>query len=281
MTFNDNFVAVIKYKGKVLREQNGKVRLPFGSEYSIWLKNMESVNAVVTITVDGKDVLAGHSLIVSPNSDTELRGFMKGQKVTNRFRFIEKTDDIRNFRGDRIDDGLIRVEYKFEKKVEFPEWWYIPGPIKPHDDDPWRSIVPSRGPWRDSTLGNSPVDNTTNDVYYSNSSNKVSKSTLKRKSMSPTTTVSCHYANEDGITVKGSETRQDFVYGSTGTLEDRSHVITIQIKGAVHSASKKGTVRAKKVKKAVTVRTRLQCSSCGRKWKSTYKFCPRCSTYLD
>ena len=33
----------------------------------------------------------------------------------NKFKFIQKTDKIIGHRGDNIDDGMIRVEYRYEK----------------------------------------------------------------------------------------------------------------------------------------------------------------------
>jgi hypothetical protein len=35
MMYKERFIAVIKYNGKVLRERDDVVTLPFGSEYSI------------------------------------------------------------------------------------------------------------------------------------------------------------------------------------------------------------------------------------------------------
>ena len=268
MTFKKNFIAVVKHKGKILREQGGGVKLPFGSEYSILLKNLETVNAVAEITVDGKDVLKGNGIIVAPNTSTELKGFMgKGITVRNKFRFIEKTDDIRNFRGDRPDDGIIRVKFRFEKKQ--PDWVFITDPIKPdYPIKPLGRFSKKSSDWS-STKGTSDAS-----AYFS--SNNMSS------------TVGAMMANEDGITVKGSETRQQFSYGSTDVLEDRSHVIVIRLMGSVHSVvstrSRNTTVlsaKSEKVKKPITVRTKMQCSSCGKRWKSSYKFCPSCSTFLD
>lgn len=260
MTYKKNFIAVIKHKGKILREDNRKVRLPFGSEYSILLKNLESVNAIADITVDGKDVLKGNSIIVGPNSSVELKGFMdRSITVRNRFRFIEKTDEIKNFRGDRPDDGIIRVEFRFEKKYEEPitNWIMYPGSPSPSEKYMKRATS-------DWTMTSSQTVGASN-AYFSASCCSMP-------------------ANEDGITVKGSQTKQDFAYGSVGTLEEQSHVIILRLKGTISRVIKKKDVissRPKKVKKPVTVRTRLQCSSCGKRWKSSFKFCPSCSTFLE
>ena len=111
MVYSDKLVVVLKHKGKILREHKDVVTLPFGSEYSILVKNLNTAKAKVSIEIDGEHVLDGQALLVDANTTTELKGFLKGSRTTNRFKFIEKTAQISNYRGDRIDDGIIRVEY--------------------------------------------------------------------------------------------------------------------------------------------------------------------------
>ena len=115
MTYADNFVVEVKQNGKILRVKNGAVYLPFGSEYSILLKNLNSVRAGIKVSIDGEDVLDNSSLVLDANSDTVLEGFLRGTVARNRFRFINKTQEISDHRGDRADDGLLRVEFAFEK----------------------------------------------------------------------------------------------------------------------------------------------------------------------
>ena len=43
MAFKKNMVCSIKANGKILREIDNTVRLPFNSEYSILLKNLEKM----------------------------------------------------------------------------------------------------------------------------------------------------------------------------------------------------------------------------------------------
>jgi len=118
MVYNEKLVAVIKCNGRVLREETDVVTLSFNSEYSILIKNLDSRKAVVKVSIDGQDVLSGNSLVIEPNREIELEGFMNGSIAKNRFKFIQKTKEISDFRGDRVDDGIIRIEYWFEKYVE-------------------------------------------------------------------------------------------------------------------------------------------------------------------
>lgn len=251
MMYNNNFVAVIKYNGKILREMDGAVKLPFGSEYSILLKNKNSKKALVQIQVDDKHVLTeGRKLIVDPHTSVEIKGFMRDMSVSNKFKFIKKTKQISQYRGDRIDDGLISVEYWFEKDPDPMPFIY------------YSSFAPSQreiGARADWTYNNS-------SVTYSSSLNSNfvgARTKCKRSDVS-----------DDGITVKGSKVNQDYVYRDINDVESSSSVITIQLKGRTKRSMRK-------VKRAVTTRTRLTCETCGKKSKSYAKFCSRCGTYLD
>ena len=92
--YQNKFVASLKSEGKVLRERNGNIRLPFGSEYSLLLKNLESRNVVVSVNIDGEDVLDRNRLVIGPNAELELEGFMRGRTAKNKFKFIKRTQNI-------------------------------------------------------------------------------------------------------------------------------------------------------------------------------------------
>lgn len=261
MVYKNNFIAVVRYKGRIMRDVDGTVRLPFGSEYSIRLKNKDSRTAVVRIEVDGEDVMGGHRYIVPGNSTRDLDGFLKGLKATHKFRFIKKTKEISRFRGDRIDDGIIRIEFWYEQTAQVT---------------PWVTVYPNTYyHLNDFTFtDNSGGTGGPTQQFYTQTAADIS-SNLK------SSTVACSHEvatpkSDEGITVKGTKANQNFQYGSTGVLETQSSVIVIRLKGQV---KRKGKV--KKIRKPITVRTRIQCPTCGRRWKSHLKFCGNCSTALD
>ena len=119
--YQKQFITAIKCNGKILREIGDSVFLPFGSEYSILLKNMGSIRAGVEVEIDGEPVTEGKRLILEPNSSTELEGSIINQKSLNKFKFIERTEDISNSREERIDDSFIRVKVFKEKEIELKE----------------------------------------------------------------------------------------------------------------------------------------------------------------
>ena len=254
MVFKSDLVVVVKCRGKVLRERDNIVYLPFGSEYSLLIKNLRVVRASVSVSVDGEDVLNGHSLIVNGNSFIELERFIKGSlDHGNRFKFIEKTDTISEFRGDRVDDGIIRVRYQFEEDIR------VRPPFQPHS-----GALYSRGlgdlsgqfspqsSWTSNTSSNVSLDSSTSIVDKSGSSENFS---------------------DLGITVPGSESSQKFVEEYMGRLESVSHVICLQLKGEDPNTKTE-------VVKPLTVKDRLECLTCGTSNSGTSKFCVECGSGL-
>jgi len=247
MVYNNSLIVVIKNRGKILREFQGNVvRLPFGSDYSIYIKNKDTMKkALVSIKVDGQDVLDGNELIVSPKSSTELKGFMKNSTVRNKFRFIEKTKEISDYRGNFVEDGLVEVAYRFEQSPEIL----------------WTSPMVWETP-RAKGCGDS--------LHTFYSANTTTLDTQLR---------ACCNVSDSGITVPGAETCQDFIVGNIGSLETEEYNIIIHLKGEVVAINKKKKLK-KRVRRPVTVKTKVRCSTCGRRWKSSMKYCGNCSTYL-
>jgi len=274
MTYADKFVVEVKQNGKILRIKNGAVYLPFGSEYSIFLKNLNSKRASVNISIDGEDVLDNNSLVLDANSSTELEGFLRGNTAKNRFRFINKTKEISEHRGDRADDGLLRVEFAFEKPQ--PEPWIMKTIKEVHNPPFDITYYGSNVEWSyrhsDDSAGRGigPQSVYTNSVLGKGSKN-VHEDTVTMDSLGVQNISQTPNADE-GITVKGSEVNQEFRYASMGTLEE-STVIVIALKGITQSGQN--------ISQAVNVQDKFTCSSCGTKSKSSFKFCPSCGTFLE
>ena len=249
--FKNNFIVVVKDSGRILRELNGSVRLPFGSEYSILLKNKDSRKAVVDVSIDGKSV-TDNRIIVDGFSDVELFGFLEGTNVHNKFKFIQKTDEIIEHRGDNADDGIVTVEYWFEERVET---------VRKQIDTTW--YQPYTWPYY-NTDDTAPYNIRGGDLFSVNNCTAI---------YSASSVMSKNVSQDEGITVKGSEVNQDFNYGYTNKLEAQSSVINIILKGYRDSG-------IKKIKVSLTTSQKVQCPTCGRTAKSSVKYCPNCGTYL-
>lgn len=119
--YQDKMVVAIKCGGKVLRETKDLVSLPFGSEFSVLVKNLNSRRVKFTLHIDGTDVLDGEEIIVNANSEVEMKRFIKNGNMDsgNAFKFIERTAKIEEGpRGIKMDDGVVRVQFWFEKQPD-------------------------------------------------------------------------------------------------------------------------------------------------------------------
>jgi len=268
MVYEQQFVAVVEQGGRVLREHDGAVRLPFGSDYGLRLKNLNSRRAVVAVSVDGENVLGGNRIVVEPNGETRLDGFMDPSgRVRRKFRFVQKTQEVVEHRGDRLDDGLVRVEFWYERpepetrivqtiyrEKAYP--WYDPWPYRTYPYRPW--------PYDGITWCNSP--NTTRTFSGGAMNTSVTLTAFHSpKSAEPLA--------DEGITVKGGMTEQDFRTVPVAELETAAHVIVIRLRGT--------TEAGQPISRAVTTRQRLACPTCGRHSKSSAKYCSGCGSALE
>ena len=277
MMYNNKFVATIKSGGQTLREHNDTVYLPFGCEYSVFLKNLNTVRAEVKITIDDEDVLNGNTIVVNPNSDLELERYLKDLSKGNRFKFIERSASVEEHRGVGNADGLVRIEWQFEK----------PRPIYTVRPDPfpqWGGQTPSQ--WLTATGYN--VNGVMRSVDFSNGeatkayASAAADVTLAQMGYATNSevhdgmaTMDCAFAapaNDVGITVPGSMSSQKFATVAAFPLEDQKHVIVLQLKGET---------KDNKVTAPVTVKSKPKCVTCGKVNKATAKFCANCGTALE
>jgi hypothetical protein len=289
MMYQDKFVAVVKASGRILRERdkNGdgaSVYLPFGSEYSLSFKNLHSRKALVGVTIDGTDVLNGSGLIVDPNKEINLERFLERMDKGNRFRFIKKIQEIVEHRGDKIDDGIIRIEWQYEQAPVdiygsgngFLRHFVNPNVFYNHQvgsgiagtdgintvygtsgiAGPTGAVGP-RGP-----EGCSGETKTSAALFSTDSLNFCDQSYDRQEINS-----------DEGLTVKGSVSKQQFRNGYIGRLESEKHVLTFMLKGTDASLNE--------VSEPITVKTKLKCGTCGTTAESTQNFCGKCSAALS
>jgi hypothetical protein len=249
MMYNQKLVASIKSKGKVLREFKDTVYIPFASEYSILLKNLNVTRAVVNVFIDGENVVPG-GLVIDPGRTVDLERWIKNGNLSegNKFKFIERTQAIEDGpRGIGIEDGLIRVEYQFE----------IPRPIL--NIPTWNSSTLTRGISGSTGDWASPMGAT----YSTNASLNSFNVTASAAS----------FQNETGITVPGSKSTQSFQHVTVGALESTVHNIVLKLVGDLGNN--------KPVEKPVTVKHKPKCVTCGKQNKAHAKFCVECGTALE
>lgn len=280
MMYQNKFITALKVNGKVLREVKDTVFIPFGQEYSILLKNLNSVRALVNIQIDGQEVCP-NGLVLDANREVDLERFIKDGNLSagNKFKFIERTAIVEKHRGVKAEDGIIRISFRYEKySVPFfssPTW----------QSQPWPGYHPpgSRGPWLGSNSTgdwNGKFGSTTSDVEVKTKGitrgiAQGSDAQLMNASFGTTAVGSAQSftasANDVGITVPGSVSNQKFSTTTMGLLEDEEHVIVLRILGETEHGE---------VMQPVTVKARPRCTTCNRVNKASAKFCTECGTSL-
>jgi hypothetical protein len=242
MMYNQKLVASIKANGRILKEFKDKVFIPFGQEYQISLKNLNTVRAVANVFIDGENAVPG-GLVVDPGREVDLERWIKNGNLTegNRFKFIERTGSVEQHRGIGIEDGLVRIEFQFEQP---------PRPIVWNTSQISGGIYPQGGILRG-----------VNDVHYG--------VTCSTASYDATSVNSSHsLLNDVGITVPGSHSTQKFSTAYVGALESVKHSMVFKLFG--------GTMP-----KPITVKHKPKCVTCGKQNKATSKFCQECGTALE
>lgn len=246
--FRNNMIVALKCGELFFAENSDGIRIPFGTEYSLYMKNQNDTDALVSIKIDGKDVLSGSKIILRSKSILDLEGFLDGNFVKDKFKFIERTKEIENFSGVNPEDGIISVTFDYEKRkpsyqpyiVYYPKWEY----------SPYISTTSISG-------------SSTTYVYSSFTANANNSNSQMYLSSNLNTN------NENGITVRGSDTNQSFGFGWLGEMENNPTTISFKLFG-FHGGDVK-----------VFTRDRIRCSVCGRTSKVSNKFCPNCGTKLQ
>ncbi len=257
--FNQKLVASIKSKGKILREFKDTVYIPFASEYSILLKNLNTVRAVVNVYIDGENAVPG-GLVIDPGRTIDLERWIKNGNLSegNKFKFIERTGAIEDGpRGIKLEDGLVRIEYQFE----------IPRPIINISQTLWNQPIYGSNVMRGVSGSASDVAWPQGSVTCSASLNSVSTDNFK------VTASGASFQNEVGITVPGSKSTQSFQTTTVGALESTVHNIVLKLVGDLGNN--------KPVEKVVTVKHKPKCVTCGKQNKAHAKFCVECGTALE
>lgn len=254
--YNQKLAVAVKSNRKVLREFGDQIFLPFGAEYSLLIKNLNTVRALVRISIDGNEVVDG-GLIVDTNSEIELERMVKTNlNEGNRFKFIERSDAVEQHRGVKLEDGIIRVEYQFEDVTRYRH------PVLTY-------VAPNH--W-------------TNDIVFgSNSASPLRHASINQITTSSASTFTGHPGvtcsdfveqgyNDAGITVPGSVSNQKFSKVTGFKVLPEQHVMIFKLLGETPDNAP--------IRKPVTVKSKPKCITCGKQNKAHSKFCSTCGTAL-
>lgn len=240
MMYSSNLAAALIVDGKVLREFGDVVYMPFGSEYSIRLKNLNNKRALVKIEIDGEEV-TGSGIVVDAFKSVDLERFIRNGNLSqgNRFKFVERSHKIEEHRGIKTEDGIISIRYEFEAVKSYPI---------------------SKGL-------STPAD------LYSMGISATTATTRSLPSPQSVLVNSSLPVNDTGITVEGSISNQSFSTTRWGGSDGHKHVLNLRVLGETEDNLK--------IRQPVTVKTKLECKTCGTVNPATAKFCSECGTSLS
>jgi hypothetical protein len=272
MMYGNKLAAAIKVNGKVLREFKDTVYVPFGSEYTILLKNLNTQRVVVNVFIDGDDIVPG-GLVLNAGQEVDLERSVRNGNLNegNRFKFIERTGDIEEHRGVKLEDGLIRIEHQFEKPYVAPvlnrSIFYgnhggISGGITTTSynvNGTLRSVDWSKNGAVTAQAASVAIDK------YCADNGIINKTELHDGAATMDWM-------DTGITVPGSKSEQKFVTTYMNAMEVEKHNMIIRILGDLGNN--------KPVVEPVTVKAKQKCDTCGHTNKATAKFCNKCGTSL-
>jgi len=280
--YNQKLVASLKANGKVLREFKDTVYIPFGSEYSFLIKNLNTTRALVNIFIDGDDVIEG-GLVLNAGQEVDLERYVKNGnlKAGNKFKFIERTSDVEEHRGVKLEDGLVRIEFQFEKPLQvrpdpFQTSWPLYGAYQGVTD---KYTVTTQGTSYSTNINGvmRGVDFTKGESVKAHATSAVNNYCAQHgiggisETYDGAATMDCSF-NDVGITVPGSKSNQSFIQTTMGQMEDKKHSIVLKLLGE--------TPDNKPVLQPVTVKSKPKCDTCGHTNKATAEFCNKCGTSL-
>lgn len=288
--YNQKLVASLKANGKILREFKDTVYCPFGAEYSILLKNLNTVRALVNVYIDGENQTPG-GLVLNAHQEVDLQRSIKNGNLTegNCFKFIERTGAVENHRGVKLEDGIVRIEYQFE----------IPRPVINISDTSWMNdthkfrYTGSSGGMTNavgtagSTSGTMNINGMLRTADYSKGATLRAMASGATDEYCATNNIvaqaSVHDGmatmdsyvpkNDAGITVPGSKSTQKFQTAYIGALDPQTHSIVLKILGE--------TPDNEPVRKPITTKHKPKCITCGKQNKANAKFCSECGTALE
>ena len=242
--YANGFVVAIKNdSGQVLRESSDQeVFLPFGSEYTILLKNKNDRKAVAEIQIDGTNALGDRRIIIPAYGEAKVERFcIDGDLSAGRkLKFVSaESGEVQDPTSG--ENGIVQVKFWLEKP-------------QPQGNMYYSTILRS---------GDSPMQ------FGSDGSRGFAKGVNLRASDASSVSFSsaceqiCMPDSDVGATVEGRHSGQVFSEGHTGPLEFHSTTITLRMKGS---------------KTPVTVQSSRTsyCTNCRGTVKRSDNFCGKC-----
>ena len=277
--YSNKFIASVIVDGNILQEKsNGVTPIPFGSEYSLRLRNKHSRRCAAEIYIDGKCATKIGKIIINANDFADIERFIDQKDSGRKFKFVSKDSPMAEDAGkdklDKYEAGTIEVKFFLEKKKVKRKELIIEKHI--HHDHYYNYPQYTYGPiW----FG----DSTVNPLSINCSANKHDEVAC---AATFTTNSSCFTSNveqtpkelKEGVSVEGSYSDQSF--GSSYIdLESECTVIRLQLMG-VEPIMKEKQLELFDEAEIIVKRNDSFCSKCGAQRLKNDNFCGKCGNKL-
>ena len=109
--YKDGFVVSIFREGNVLREIDGKVYIPFDSEYKVRLRNRNNFECACDLYIDSKKVSNLGEMIIPGNESVDLERFIDHSLTDGKkFLFVPVSDSRVEDKGEP-ENGWIEARF--------------------------------------------------------------------------------------------------------------------------------------------------------------------------
>lgn len=126
-TQNDFVLSILKDNNPI-REFNGEVAIPFGTEYKIRLKNNNHRRCVAIVWIDGAKASEIGDFIIDSTDHLDLERFLdRSLTEGKKFKFVPLSHpDVDD--PSRAENGIVKVEFRLERQYIV---WTRPEPQYP------------------------------------------------------------------------------------------------------------------------------------------------------
>lgn len=297
--YKNHYCLSVLLGGNVSREENGEVKIPFGSEYAIRIRNKLRSSVVADIYVDGRLVNEKGSIFLAGNQHLDLDHFIKKDGSKHSLEFVKVLKNGKNKDGieeNELENGKIEVRFykaaeeqlsdieqlkKDLDSIKNDNYRYIPIYIE-RWQYPWWYDYPywERPYYKPGTVwcdysNDKQLDNSSSHMVLLSNSDVKSSDCIESetKHQSSFTTGYVSYSNGDGkkiayevngATANGKELYRNEIVTTNMRTEKDPVILTLKLVGY----ESKNVSKVNKDGKF--------CVECGSKMDNHYKFCPDC-----
>ncbi len=254
--FKQNTVISIKVGKNFLPDNNSIVKLPFGSEYSILIKNLNNSPINVKMYIDGNINGPEKGFIIKEKDYFEINSFLN---TNNALKFINKSKELNEKRIENIEDSLIRFEVDIlrenQNNLSFKDFDDL---IKKTKINP----NPFNKPWEFPR-----VDLNEHPFLPDKKNGLLGGDYNPYKQVFCTNSVT-NYSNE-GITVPGNKVEKKEInsFIESKYIKESSFCFIFKLEGTTDSF--------------ILEKEKKTCKVCEKKYKSKYNYCPIDGSYLN